>query len=497
MSVSSGRVSLIGAGCGKADLITLRGAWLLQRCDALVYDDLIDPALLDLAPERAERYFMGKRRGHHSAPQEEICALLIRLAQKGRQVVRLKGGDPFVFGRGGEEALALHQAGILCEVVPGISSAIAIPAEAGIPVTYRGLSQSVHIITAHTADTPDGLPSNLDQLAKLPGTLVFLMGLSQLPRLLQRLVQAGMAQETPAAVISGGNAPHPMAIRGTLSDLAKKAASAGIQPPAVIVVGAVTGMNLTVTPVRPLSGIVIGVTGTDSFVQRLTGALYEQGADVFRAQRFQVEGLPITVRLDELLDCGSHWLVFTSANGVTRFFDALRAQQIDFRRLHACHFAVIGPATGAALQARGICPDLCPELHTTSALGKLLLERLPANASVVLLRSREGDPALSTLLRTRFSVLDCPLYGVRPDAAVASSASKRLETADYLVFASAGGVSQFFREQTGISEQTICVCIGEMTASALRQYWKGTVLIAETPSVATLVKVIQSNAASD
>lgn len=242
-SGKTGRVYLVGAGCGEADLITVRGLRLLRRCDAVVYDDLIAPELLEEVPERAEKIYMGKRRGQHSAPQAEICAKLVSLAKTGKTVVRLKGGDPFVFGRGGEEALALQAAGVPFEEVPGITSAVAIPAQAGIPVTHRGSSQSLHIITAHTADTPDGLPAYFDRLAEIPGTLVFLMGLKQLPHIVSRLLAAGMDTNTPAAVVSGGNAPNPAAVRGTLSDIVKKAQ--GVQPPAVIIVGAVAAMDLT------------------------------------------------------------------------------------------------------------------------------------------------------------------------------------------------------------------------------------------------------------
>lgn len=241
----TGTVYLVGAGCGRADLITVRGLRLLERCDAVVYDDLIDPALLDAAPAQALRLYMGKREGQHSASQEAICARLAELALEGRQVVRLKGGDPFVFGRGGEEALALRAAGVPFEVVPGVTSPVAIPALAGIPVTHRGLSQSLHIVTAHTADTEDGLPAYFDRLAALPGTLVFLMGLSRLERIAARLTAAGKSPETPAAVLSGGNAPHPAAVRGTLADIAAKARAAGVRAPAVIVVGDVAALELT------------------------------------------------------------------------------------------------------------------------------------------------------------------------------------------------------------------------------------------------------------
>lgn len=237
-----GRVALVGAGCGRADLITVRGLRLLQQCRAVVYDDLIDTALLDTVPAGAERIYVGKRSGRHSAPQAEINAALIALAQRGGLTVRLKGGDPYVFGRGGEEALALQRAGIPFEVVPGITAAIAVPAEAGIPVTHRGVSRAVHIITAHTQDeTPDF--SRWAALAA-DGTLVFLMGLQRLPQIAAGLLAGGLPPATPAAVLSGGNAPHPAAVRASLGEIAAAARAADVEAPAVIVVGDVAGMEL-------------------------------------------------------------------------------------------------------------------------------------------------------------------------------------------------------------------------------------------------------------
>ena len=241
-----GRVALVGAGCGRADLITVRGLRLLQQCRAVVYDNLIDTALLDTAPAGAERIYVGKRSGRHSAPQAEINAALIALAQRGGLTVRLKGGDPYVFGRGGEEALALQRAGIPFEVVPGITAAIAVPAEAGIPVTHRGVSRAVHIITAHTQDeTPDF--SGWAALAA-DGTLVFLMGLQRLPQIAAGLLAGGLPPATPAAVLSGGNAPHPAAVRASLGEIAAAARAAGVEAPAVIVVGGVAGMELLNSP---------------------------------------------------------------------------------------------------------------------------------------------------------------------------------------------------------------------------------------------------------
>ena len=235
-----GKVYLVGAGCGAADLITVRGLRLLERCGAVVYDDLLDQALLDAAPEGAEKIYVGKRRGRHSMAQEDINALLIAKAREGKEVVRLKGGDPFVFGRGGEEALALQAAGIAWGYVPGVTSAVAVPGAAGIPVTHRGVSRSFCVVTARTADSADGLPENLEELAHLPGTLVFLMGLSRLEEIARGLTGAGLPPDTPVAVIGGKNAPRT--IRGTLGDIAERAREAAA--PAVIVVGGTAGMDL-------------------------------------------------------------------------------------------------------------------------------------------------------------------------------------------------------------------------------------------------------------
>ena len=242
---NTGCVCLVGAGCGQADLITLRGLRRIAQCQVLVYDDLIDETLLTFAPADAEKIYVGKRAGAHSASQEEINQILISHAQAGKNVLRLKGGDPFVFGRGGEELLALMANGIPFEVVPGITSAIGIPAAAGIPVTHRGLSQSLHIITGHTSDTPDGLPKDLSTLAQLSGTLVFMMGLGHIEAIARQLISAGKPRNTPSAVISGRNAPHPITIRGTLDTIADLTRKAQVQTPAVILVGAVAALDLT------------------------------------------------------------------------------------------------------------------------------------------------------------------------------------------------------------------------------------------------------------
>ena len=477
-----GKVYLVGAGCGKADLITVRGRELLARCDTVVYDDLIDRELLSYAPAEARRIYMGKRRGCHSASQEEISGVLVEEAKQGRTVVRLKGGDPFVFGRGGEEILSLMENGIAFEVVPGISSAIAIPAEAGIPVTHRGVSRSFHVITAHAADREDGLPEDLEKLAQLSGTLVFLMGLRQLPKLTKGLMEAGMSPRRPAAVVSGGSAMEKAAVRGTLGDIAEKAKD--VRPPAVIVVGETAAMDLR-SPL-PLSGIRVGIVGTDAVGKKLRHQLEEQGAEVFTALRMDVKPQPVEFDFTAL-ERTSSWVVFTSANGVACFFRELRNRSMDLRCLSKCRFAVIGPGTGEALARYGFRWDLCPETYTTKALVKALMETGEREVPVYLMRSARGNPLLRECLQEHFDLEDVALYDVAPDGL---SEKGLLERTDYLVFSSAGGAALFLERYGGIPEGAKCVCIGEMTAKAIRGVPEERILVAEKAVTESLVHAI-------
>ena len=230
----TGRVTLVGAGCGSFDLITLRGRNVLAQCDTVVYDSLIDSRLLDFCPE-AEKICVGKRAGQHSAAQEKINSLLVEKALSGRNVVRLKGGDPFVFGRGGEEILELQKHGIPYSVVPGVTSCVAVPELAGIPVTHRRTARCFHVITGHTADSCT--PEKLEQYAKIGGTLVFLMGLNSLVEIASGLISGGMPGDTPAAVISNGATIRQRTVRAPLSGIADEVRAAEIPAPAVIVVG--------------------------------------------------------------------------------------------------------------------------------------------------------------------------------------------------------------------------------------------------------------------
>lgn len=494
MKEKTGFVHLVGAGCGRADLITVRGLNLLRCCEVVIYDDLIDTALLDMAPEGAERIYVGKREGRPSANQEWICHLLVEKANEGKRVVRLKGGDPFVFGRGGEEMLALMAAGVPCDEVPGISSAIAIPASAGIPVTHRGVSTSLHIVTGHTIHTEDGLPGDLNRLAGMHGTLVFLMGLKDIERLTGGLMEAGMAPETPAAVVSGGCAPCPAVVRADLREIAQRCKSAGVQAPAVIVVGGVAQMNLRAQVQLPLEGKRVGLTGTPSMAEKLHLLLEEAGAQVQIVSESTVQTLPLNNELENLCDGDPHWLVFTSANGVRVFYREVLRRGLDLRRFHACKFAVIGAATGAALREGGIQPDLCPEnVYTSEALGEELCAAVKPGEDVVLLRSALATRILpETLAKGGITPRELSLYTVQGNARMQPPA---LEDLDYLVFSSAGGVEVFLKQYGRIPKKCICACIGTTAAQPLGNQSKERVLIAKRASAEALVAEICLHAA--
>lgn len=520
-----GSVALVGAGCGRADLITLRGLRLLKRCQAVVYDDLIDDALLHAAPESALRIYMGKRSGSHAASQSEIEQKLIELARAGLQVVRLKGGDPYLFGRGGEEMLSLKAAGIPCTEVPGIPSAIGIPAEAGIPVTHRGVSRSLHIVTAHTADTPDGLPEDFDALAKLSGTLVFLMGLKQLPLIAARLMAAGKDGNTPGAVISGGNAPHPTFVRAPLAGLAEAAENAGVTAPAVILVGDVAGLNLLADRERlsrdglydphaisessgdymeytyhettgdlstasgKLEGLCIGITGTEAVAAKQLEALQALGARGLWILRSDIKALPPEPAL-RALEKDPQWIVFTSANGVDTFFRQAAQKETDRLPLSEHKFAVIGEATGEALARHGFRASLCPKHFTSEALAAELTAAAKPDERILLLRSAIASHALPDLLRKAgLMVEDVPIYDI-----VCQSFAQPLPKMDYLTFSSSSGVASYFEHYGRIPAGIRVVCIGDVTARTLSQYTDRTFLTAAESSAAGIIEIILKDA---
>ncbi len=395
-----GKVWIAGAGPGDAGLLTVKTASLMEQADAVVYDALVSAEILSLIPEKTEKINVGKRADHHLVPQKEINQILVNLAKEGKQVLRLKGGDPFVFGRGGEEAEFLVKEDIDFEIVPGITSSVAVPAYAGIPVTHRDYTSSFHVITGHARK---GGESRIDYetLARMDATLVFLMGVTALPEICEKLRMAGMPDDTPAAVIQEGTLACQKKVVSDLRNLPKRVQEEKIQAPAVIVVGKVCALSESFSwaEQRHLGGRQILITRPRSQGQTFARTLRGLGAQVIEFPSIQVEPLQgkrekerILTALKEIRNrkTGTSWIVFTSAAGVRSFFDFLEEMNLDIRTLWGSRFAVIGSGTGRELGKRGIRPDLMPDVYEAGKLGEALAGQTKPGDLVTAFRAREG-----------------------------------------------------------------------------------------------------------
>ncbi|MCB2185896.1 MAG: uroporphyrinogen-III C-methyltransferase [Deltaproteobacteria bacterium] len=397
----SGKVYLVGAGPGDPLLLTLKGARCLAECEVVVYDYLANPQLLALASPAAEMIYVGKKGGDHTMGQEDINELLCRLAAEGKVVTRLKGGDPYVFGRGGEEASALHAAGLAFEVVPGVTSAIAAPSYAGIPVTDRRHTTDVAFVTGHEDPTKPESTLNWASLAGI-GTLVFLMGVKNLPHICESLIAAGRAPDTPAACVRWGTTPRQEVVEGDLTTLPAAVAAAGLQPPAITVVGGVASLRseLSWFEKLPLFGKRVLVTRARAQAGRLSGALAALGAQVVEIPTIQLGPPPDPAPLAraaagvEAYD----WLMFTSPNGVEAFFAALAAAGKDARALGRARLAVIGPATAAALAVRGLIADVTARTFVAEGLLEALGPEGVRGKRVLIPRALEAREVLPETL---------------------------------------------------------------------------------------------------
>jgi len=374
-----GIVYLIGAGPGDPGLITVKGLDSLRRADVVVYDYLANPQLLDAARPDAERIYVGKVRGHHHRPQDEINSLLADLALQGKTVARLKGGDPYVFGRGGEEALHLHQAGIPFEVIPGVTASFAAAAYAGIPLTHRDFTTSLGLVTGH--EHPDKKMSTLDweKLATGVGTLVFYMGMANLALIARELIAHGRPSDTPVAVIQWATTPRQRTLVATLADVVEKVAAAKLQPPAIIIVGEVVTLReqLRWFDNRPLFGKRILVTRTAEQAGAFNQLLQEQGAEAISCPVIEIVAPPSWEELDSAIRSLGEIddLILTSANAVDAFFSRLKSTGRDLRALAGITLVAVGPKTAAALAERGLSADLIPTDYRAEGVVKLLIER--------------------------------------------------------------------------------------------------------------------------
>jgi len=455
---------LVGAGPGDPGLLTVRARDLIARADVILYDLLIGPEILAGARDDAELIFVGKQGGGAQVPQADTNALLVEHARAGREVVRLKGGDPFVFGRGSEEAEVLRDAGVRFEIVPGITAGIAAPAYAGVPVTHRNVAAGVAFVTGHQAR--DGADLDWDALARFPGTLVFYMGVRALERIAEELTAHGRPADEPVAIVERGTMADQRTTHATLATVAARAIEVGVSAPAVTVVGPVAaiGLQLQWRELRPLHGRRIAVTRARAQSSPLAARLRDLGAEVVEAPAIRTRSLEAELPML----AGHDLLVVSSPNGASELFGALERTGLDARALAGHRVAAMGPGTARALRAHGISADVVPERAVAEGLLEALAD-VPV-ASALLLRAREGRDTLPDGLRARgVAVTVVALYETVAEP-LEEETTHALAGVDWITFTSASTVRFLAEAAGGLPAGPRLASIGPATSAALREH---------------------------
>ena len=472
---AKGVVYLIGAGPGDPDLITVKGQRCLREAHVVVYDYLVNESLLSLADRDAEIIYVGKTSGRHTMHQGDINKLLIKKAQEGLTVARLKGGDPFVFGRGGEEAMELSKAGIKFEIISGVTSAIAVPAYAGIPLTHREHSSAACFITGHEDPGKEESDINWDSLAKFSGTLVFLMGIANLDKIVKKLIENGCSKKTPVGIVANGTTPNQRTIIGTLGNIYERATEEGLQPPGIIVVGDVVNLKDSINwfESRPLFGKVILVTRPQDQAADFVRRLSDLGARCILLPAIEILPPPSWEDLDRAIKhiSGYDWILFTSVNGARYFLKRLYFAGKDVRSIGSVKIGAIGPKTEEALLEGGIRPDLMPDDYLSEGIVKALKRHHIDGKRVLLPRPAIAGKYLPAKLKEMGAIVDeVEAYKtVKPD-----NNKKKLdillegEKIDVITFTSPSTVKNFMamfkdRPVFGRISNSIIACIGPVT----------------------------------
>jgi len=495
-----GTVYLVGAGPGATGLITVEGVKALAAADIVIYDHLVDERLLEYA-RRAEKVYVGKSAGQHTLEQEDINQLIRREAEKGRCVVRLKGGDPFVFGRGGEEAAVLAEAGVPFRVVPGVTAAIGATAYAGIPLTHRDFCSTVTFVTAHEASDKSETSIDWASLARLAGTLVFYMGAKRLPSIAERLIAAGLRPETPAAFIYSGTTPRQRTVSGTLASLPGEVERAGLGAPAIVVVGEVVGLRgkLDWYERLPLLGERVLVTRARAQASELAQKLAQLGAEVIEFPLIRIEPLEDTKSFDERIRRISSydWVIFTSVNGVEAFFWRLLASGRDARSLGTVKVAAIGPATANKLAEYGIRADCVPPKYVAESIVEELGD--VTGQRFLLPRADRARDFLPEALRRRGATVD----SVAAYRTVTEEGRTKLlavieQGIDIVTFTSSSTVESFVegigKDNLGRLKGVRCASIGPITTGTARKLGLEIHIEAEVHTIDGLVSAIQRKA---
>ncbi len=476
------KVYLLGAGPGDPGLLTIKAKEILETADVVVYDYLANACFLDYCKPDAEIIYVGKKGGDHTLPQDQINSLLVEKAKAGNVVARLKGGDPYVFGRGAEEAEELLEAGVQFEIVPGVTSAVAAPAYAGIPLTHRKYASSVSFITGHEDPGKEESAHNWQALAQGTSTLVFFMGVKNLPTIAENLIKHGRPADTPAALVRWGTTCRQRTLTATLGTVAGEAERFGFKPPSLIVVGDVIKLRPTLNyfEKKPLLGKGVVVTRAREQASGLAALLREMGACVVQFPTIEIRPLdddaPIEAAILRL--ARYDWLVFTSVNGVKHFWRVLESIGLDTRVLAGCEIAAIGPATAEALQAKGVRPDFVPDKYVAESVVAGLLERGVAGKRVLIPRAREAREVLPEELRKAGAEVEVlPTYVTVPAKGKVEDFEAMLEAGEVhcITFASSSTVDNFFGlvhpdTLRRLAPDVRLACIGPITAATLAAY---------------------------
>ncbi len=494
-----GKVYLIGAGPGDPGLITEKGRRAIARADVIVYDYLANRRLLSYAKPQAEKIYVGKKGGCHTLSQEGINELLVDLARRGKIVARLKGGDPFLFGRGGEEAEVLVEAGIPFEVIPGVTSAIAAPAYAGIPVTHREHTSTFTMVTGHEDPTKESSAIDWEALARI-GTIAFLMGMKNLPRICENLLRAGKAPETPVAVIRWGSTPRQKVVSGTLANIVEKVKEAGLGPPSIILVGEVVRLRekLNWFEKRPLFGKRILVTRTREQASKLVEGLEELGAECLEIPTIKIVPPESFEALDEAISRLEEfdWVVFTSVNGVRYFFERLWEKGKDARSLFKAKVAAIGVATAELIKNYGLLVDLLPKEFRAEGLLEAFSQEDLAGKKILIPRALEAREILPEKLREMGAeVVVAPAYRtILPEESAEEARRALQEGVDVVTFTSSSTAKNLLKmlgeEAKSLLSKTLLASIGPITSDTLRKAGLNPAIEAREYTIKGLIEAI-------
>lgn len=492
-----GKVWLVGAGPGDIGLFTVKGMEVLQQAEVVVYDSLVGQGVLSAIPGHARLVYVGKRANHHTMPQEEINKILLEEAQKGFRVVRLKGGDPFLFGRGGEELELLVENEIPYEIVPGVTSPLAVPAYNGIPVTHRDYCSSLHIITGHkrAGETYD---IDFGALVKTKGTLVFLMGVSALGDIMKGLLEAGMDENMPAAILQKGTTADQKRVVATVGTLEEESKRNKIETPAIIVVGKVCSLakEFAWYEKLPLSGIKVVITRPKNLSSKTAALLRKKGAEVLELPAIRTEAQADQGRLYEAFSQMEKysWLVFTSPTGVEIFFQEMEKKEKDIRILKNIKIAAIGEGTKKKLKEHGLYADLVPEVYDGDSLGVALAKVVKPGEKILIPRAEKGNQNLvECLLQAGACVDDVPTYHTVYEKSSLIDEKKEFENGSVscAVFTSASTVKGFVEGTEGLDYTKVrAACIGKQTMAEAQKYGMRA-YVAEKATIESLVSLVE------